>query len=142
LPNATQTGADIFACRINGANWISKSDIYSIIGHFNDDSLVAIGAHGGNFYFSALSLKLLGNTLQNSNYQITSAGPYRFYLSSDRDCHGYITPTFFYATEGNVALTKIDKTYKIISGIFNCKIPVASCDTLVITEGRFDIDYY
>ncbi len=32
LPNASQTGANILACRINGKNWVSNQGIYALGG--------------------------------------------------------------------------------------------------------------
>ncbi|MCW3074372.1 MAG: hypothetical protein JWP69_1441 [Flaviaesturariibacter sp.] len=39
---------------------------------------------------------------------------------------------------GNVTITKYDLTSGIISGTFDCKIKPANCDTIFITQGRFD----
>jgi hypothetical protein len=47
-----------------------------------------------------------------------------------------------YGTDGELALTKLDKINKIASGTFNCIIPIPNCDTLKVTDGRFDIKYY
>ncbi len=32
LPKATQTGVGIFACRVNGENWIVENSIYTLGG--------------------------------------------------------------------------------------------------------------
>ena len=42
---------------------------------------------------------------------------------------------------GNLTITKADSVLKIISGTFNFDLPTDFCDTLKITDGRFDIKY-
>jgi hypothetical protein len=44
LPLATQTGANIFACRVNGVNWIAKNSIYNRGGGVVGDTIYTWGA--------------------------------------------------------------------------------------------------
>lgn len=44
--------------------------------------------------------------------------------------------------DGKLFLTKIDTFQKIISGTFQFSIKTDFCDTLKITDGRFDIKYF
>lgn len=141
LPNATQTGANIFACRVNGVNWISDNGILVMGGGISNDTLSATGSNGGVNYFERLVIQVLGGAVQGSQYQITPTSSNKLYLSTNRTCQGIGSVTIYYAVEGIIVITKIDRTNKIISGTFNCKIPIPNCDTLNITDGRFDIRY-
>ncbi len=49
LPNATQTGANVFACRINGQNWISSTSILAMGAGIFNDSLRITGEDGKQF---------------------------------------------------------------------------------------------
>jgi hypothetical protein len=44
--------------------------------------------------------------------------------------------------QGELKLSKVDVSNKIISGTFWFNIKTDFCDTLKITDGRFDIKYY
>ena len=44
--------------------------------------------------------------------------------------------------EGSISFSKIDESNKILSGTFWFNIKTDYCDTLKITDGRFDIRYY
>ncbi len=51
LPNATQIGANMFACRVNGVNWISKTDIYHLGGGIKNDTVGVFLGGGCVFLF-------------------------------------------------------------------------------------------
>ncbi len=58
------------------------------------------------------------------------------------DQNGKVLPiTQKNATSGIIQLTKLDNSKKIVSGSFSCVIPIESCDSLRVTDGRFDIIY-
>ena len=44
LPPATQTGANIFACKVSGQNWIAKNYRSNILGYTSNDTLIVSGA--------------------------------------------------------------------------------------------------
>jgi len=43
--------------------------------------------------------------------------------------------------EGSISFTKIDRTNFIVSGQFEFSTVTQSCDTVRITDGRFDVQY-
>lgn len=140
LPNATQTGANIFACRVNGVNWISKTDIYNLGASVSNDTL-NLGGGGGGLLFNGLgfSIKQLQQgqlyLLKNSVYPIGNV----FITNAVNSCvSGTLNAR---AVSGSVSLIKYDVTNKIVAGTFSCTIPIPQCDTLKITDGRFDIKY-
>lgn len=140
LPNATQTGRNNFACMVNGKPWITKSSIFSVRATVTKDSTGASGSYGPDVYFQHFGFILKGNIPQiNISHTISGVDSY-FFLSGDHICTGYIG-VYRFKGSGAVTITKVDTAAKILSGKFNCKIPIPNCDTLKMTDGRFDIRY-
>ncbi len=143
LPNATQTGANIFACRVNGQNWISEKGIYSIGGGIYNDTLFAFGSLDVP-YIETFSLRVGEHPVEGGVYAIAINSSTIFDLLSNKNCscpNGGCTVNTIYATAGQVNITKIDTQREIVSGKFHAKVPITGCDTLFITDGRFDIRY-
>ncbi len=143
LPNATTEGKNIFACRVNGENWIVQNSIYTLGGGVQNDTLSVSGSSDGNNYFHRLTLYISENIVSGNSYNINSFN--RILLSANwTPCNGAMGSNVInqFATSGQIILTKYDADNKIISGKFSCRIPIPNCDTLNITDGRFDIRYY
>lgn len=143
LPNATQTGANIFAYLKNGVPQIVNNSSTTLGGGVRNDTLFVTGEAGDYNYFETIGIAITENVLQGNNYPINSQTNI-IKLVTNKDCFGYLGSNVItsFAVSGNIFLSKIDIPNKIISGIFNCKIPIPNCDTLNITDGRFDIRYY
>ena len=141
LPNATQTGANTFACRINGKNYIVSNWNIGSGTLLNGDTLLGCRAPFGSQSFTYLTLSLKNKfspelySLDNINYSIQ-------YLT-DSTCLGILS-TVLNANSiiGQIEVTRLDKVNRVFSGKFNCKIPLKGCDTLNITDGRFDTYIY
>jgi hypothetical protein len=138
LPNATQTGVNTFACRVNAQNWVSEPGIYKTGGSFNTDTLGCFGTVNGNI----IRLFIGGNTVQAGQYVLGVASNRYIRYSTFATCTGNLPVILLRdAVSGTVTITKIDTVKKIIAGTFNCRIPIPNCDTLNVTDGRFDIGY-
>lgn len=144
LPPATQTGADIFACLVNGKPWISEKSIYALGANITKDSLYVFGSFGERSDFDHLRFILHGNVQQGNTYRLNNIQENFAHISTDQDCQGNLLgyQLAFYAVDGTLNLTRVDTVRKFMSGTFNCIIPVTGCDTLHITDGRFDVRYY
>lgn len=148
LPPATQIGANTFGCLVNGKVYIPKG--YSGTGTPNPRVIYDIGINGYPY------LQILAKQFDNINDQIgnfslnidsiTGTGTYLIFTIKKQIGFGsYIIPgcgilpdddqTF---KTGKIFLLKYDLNNRIISGTFFMKIKPANCDTLNITEGRFD----
>jgi hypothetical protein len=68
LPNATQTGAMVFACRINGYSWNSKGYFPYINGSIADDTAKAFGQFGNSDFYQLFTLTVCGNLKINQPY--------------------------------------------------------------------------
>jgi hypothetical protein len=138
LPNATETGNDVFACRINGANYVSTGGLgYGAF--IQRDTVAARGGFkvGHNFY--ELEVGFIGNVQENISYSLADTVHTFCQFYTDSICHPVTTATFIYPRIGSITLTKRDTVNQIISGIFEVQIPVPDCDTLNVTYGRFDM---
>ncbi len=140
LPNATQTGANIFACRVNGVSWISKTDIYNLGASISNDTL-NLGGGGGGLLMNGLGFSI--KQIQQGQSYLLNTTIYPsgnvFITNAINSC---VSGTLNARTiSGTLILTIYDLTNKIVSGKFSCTIPIPQCDTLKITDGRFDIKY-
>lgn len=100
-------------------------------------------AIGGSIKPNGVSPELIflhvnGSLEVNKQYDLGSAAADGIY-SSAPICVGI--SSLVYATSGAILITKLDTTNKIVSGFFNAVFPIPGCDTLKITEGRFDYQF-
>jgi hypothetical protein len=151
LPAATDTGANIFGCLVNGQIYIpSGMGGASYSGEPNpyilyDESLYGVpylvinarqynSSHAQTADFVLNVDSLVGTGIYPLKY-----GTLWFGSDSYPSCGiaNYDTTSF---KTGEVVITKYDLADGIISGTFNFKYKVPTCnDTTYITEGRFDM---
>lgn len=147
LPNATQTGENIFACRVNGENWISEKGMYNMRAGITDTSF---GVHGGKTISSIsgeqFDIGIKNAFIQGNNTYSLGDTAYKFarYWGLNVKCfdpNGGYNTIIVKAFNGEATFTRVDRINKIVSGKFWFYIKTDYCDTLKITEGRFDIKY-
>jgi hypothetical protein len=148
LPPATQTGAHTLGCLINGQPWTPSTGVLS-------NTLVVTydpGYLGGALQVKAKRYTATGdNALQALTFgaaHVDKAGTYLFSLSGANgifytdtglaSCQNYGAPKTTTYQAGVLTITKFDLTQGIIAGTFNFKLAQPGCDTLRITQGRFD----
>jgi hypothetical protein len=142
LPNATQKGLRVFACRINGFSRIAGSGSFSINGYVTSDSVAVAGEFGDANYFERVGFIVYGNVKINFPYSLTDSIQTKFLYGTDSTCFGVSSNlTFVDYAFGSVTFTRLDSTNRVISGTFSFKAPVPGCDTLNFTDGRFDVGY-
>ena len=147
LPPATQTGANTFGCLINGKVYIPKG--YSGTGEQNYKGIYEI--FNGRPYLKLTTTQYINNDFQGEIYfsidSFLTAGIYPLRRNKNRMVYGgkffngcgisgFDTSTYQF---GQYNITKHDVISGIFAGTFSCKIKPANCDTITITEGRFDI---
>lgn len=100
---------------------------YKIIN--NSQTHVGIGIKDSlNYYHAPFSLQLSNTSL----YRVYFSDSYRTYFSTD--INTYVL--------GTLTISKLDKTNRIVAGVFNAKLFKIGCsDTIRFTEGRFDMKY-
>jgi len=163
LPPETQTGAGTFACKINGVVWQYKDPNYEFLStkpvtHWEFDN----NSYGGILYLNGLRYldginenDFLNIGLDSLNFKkeaivIPKTGnfsvSYIIYKQALQNCSQYSSNPNYdtsnnFSSSGKLNVTRFDKVAKIISGNFYCTIKQSGCDTLKITDGRFDIKY-
>src|SRR5580693_9529297 len=125
LPNATQKGSMVFACRINGQNRIAGSDIISQNGNISKDSATVFAGFGDAYYFERVSLIAYGQVKINYSYTLGDSLQTRFLYDTDSTCNGISSNvTFVHNAYGTITFTRLDSVNKIISGNFSFKVPM------------------
>jgi hypothetical protein len=148
LPPATQTGAGTFGCLINGQPYTPQGRVglgtnfdVSYDPGFNGGDLVvrtyrALASEKKSFGFNAINVTRTGAYL---------FGPGRgeahgSYNDENRalPCNDYDGSRSGTFSKGTLTITRLDVAAGIVSGTFNLVIAKPGCDTLKVTQGRFD----
>lgn len=163
LPNATQTGANNFACRVNDSNWISKDYVFSLTTSYhgsNDrDTFWILGPGFGNKTFDYISLRIKSKIQEGGTYRLNNASKnFAETFKTRATCGptvGYGGSQSNFSIDGHVTITKLSGSYNIpscctfgtydanaiMSGTFDFIIAIPNCDTIKVTDGRFDVNY-
>jgi hypothetical protein len=148
LPPATQTGANTFGCLVNGQPWTPKGNNGRENFRITYDPTYA----GGSLSIRAYRYPDQSAAFQDINMggdRINQAGTYQFVLTGDRKvfytntgkafpCNDYDGPPSLTYRSGTLTITKLDLTVGIISGTFAFTLAKPGCDTIKVTQGRFD----
>jgi hypothetical protein len=145
LPPATQTGANTFGCLVNGQPWTPRgNDGYPNYGVSYDE-----GLNGGVFDlqtyryppgskdFEALSFDVLSNC-QVGSYSFRNPRRSRVYFwNTKAKCYLDSKDSTTYR-QGTLTITKLDLKAGIIAGTFAFTLYKPGCDSVHVTQGRFD----
>ncbi|MCW3074370.1 MAG: hypothetical protein JWP69_1439 [Flaviaesturariibacter sp.] len=149
LPPITQTGAKTFGCLVNGKVYIPKGSNGS--GTPNYRAIYEL--FNGRYYFKVLTERYTNNSFDGEIYfsidSCNQIGTYPIRANKNRIVYGggffgncgisgFDTTTY---QSGSFTVTKLDISNGIFSGTFFCNIKPANCDTIRITEGRFDYKF-
>ncbi len=142
LPAQTEEGLNTFGCLVNGKLWLPEGK--------RMDRILNV-SYGPSFMGGAFSLNVRrlkndqdkefmslfsrdidkeGNYLLN-NPSIAAATYTSNVCSYDRDSTVY--------REGMLTITRLDLEAQIISGTFEFILAKSNCDTIRVTQGRFDM---
>ena len=147
LPAATQTGANTLGCDVNGQVWLPNR---------NNGPSLQVQYYKGLFLLSAANQKS-NQSISWAYKSIFGVGTYYFKSApgGGEPGAGFSNGTSNCTFESDnrdslntyVTITKLDSVKKIISGTFNLiyspsiNETYGNCDTLKITNGRFDAIY-
>jgi hypothetical protein len=148
LPNATKEGKNTLGFLLNGVAWRPKGfngtanlsidlDFNFNEGIFNIASYRTINTDTEQFTIGvsdSLNLINLPHTFSiqpNSPFGVSYTKGFCDYFSKDAST----------TATGTLTLTKLDRSNRIISGIFNASLSKSGCQLVNITEGRFDMAY-
>ena len=153
LPDATQTGANTFGAKVDGALWVpQKSPLSS-----SDMLLEAVVNGTGSLLINARNFSASPNETEFEILLKNFTGPGTYTLNSATPKYPYETASYGYFIKrnfmplnewmttsthsGSVTVSKYDEAAGIVSGTFEFdgKSIDSSAQTLKVTEGRFDI---
>jgi hypothetical protein len=157
LPPATQEGKNTFGCKINGKVWVPRVPLGAVTYtdlFFSFDEKKSLGYGYGVCNLVDLDEKIedhisiyfgpsryhLGDYCTSSDTSLER----RFSFDIRRIDERYSINEVNTNCNNTFSLTKIDTVRNFISGTFNCILHNNSNpkDSLIITEGRFDLPYY
>jgi hypothetical protein len=143
LPPATQEGKNTFGCLVNGEAWTPKGN------NGTRNLYISYDPTRNNGAFTLSTYRITSNSNQgltlfadNINYQkqftfhppVTSIILFDNYACYyDRDNNEY--------RKGTLTITKLDVSNQIIAGTFEAILAKPGCDTVRITDGRFDMRF-
>ncbi len=138
LPPITTTGENTFGCLVNGKAFVVRNSSKQVSiyqqGQLQFGSSIDDGTLDESIYM------ILGDPLiTNSIYDFKesdSNAEYQ-YRNIDVVCYYAFEDTY----EGSIQFSNIDRDNFIISGIFEFSSITEGCDTIKITDGRFDMQY-
>ncbi len=147
LPPATQTGANTFGCLVNGKAFIPYTNC-SFICDPPLQFLYDAGLRGGQFAANAEN-SIFKSTIIFGLDTVTGARRYLYYQSINHpvrlsfmpnnnvcDLSTVLDPQV--SATGFVDILKFDIQNGIISGTFEFTLAKPGCETINITNGRFD----
>jgi hypothetical protein len=154
LPAVTAEGKNTFGSLVNGKVFIPRGNI----GPANPGAYYDPNANGGSFNLSMTrfdpgdsirrSFQIIASNLNKTGaYPVTTPKKdvvftySRLRISTNTGCEYFGMDAEHVKQEGQLVITKLDTEQKIIAGTFTCTLITAGCDTVRMTEGRFDMKY-
>lgn len=154
LPDATQSGANTFGAKVNGAFWKPQG-----FGFFPANDILESTVAGNDIQIWARNFASSPNETEFYLLIKNVTGPGTYLLNQDIPSHPYpnvsygyyvkrnMTPQNEWATSssytGTVTITRFDKINSIASGTFefNAINLYNTPEPLTVTEGRFDVKF-
>ena len=147
LPAATQDGKNTLGFLLNGQPWIPKGS------RVTSNLSIDYDAGYNNGIFNIVAYNFIPTISEQFTIAIKDSLNYMqapisflltksslFGISFDKNCPLFSTYSDVNSS-GNFTLTKFDKVNRIIAGTFNATLSKQGCDTIKITEGRFDMKF-
>ena len=148
LPAATQEGKNTLGFLLNGQPWIPLG--------FNGTANLSIDFDPGfnNGVVGIAAYRILSNNVKETfgigitdslnflvpKYTIGLSNKSLYRVRFGRYCSFFSTDSNTNVS-GMISISKLDRTNKIVAGTFNATLSKDGCDTIEITEGRFDMKY-
>ena len=152
LPPETQTGAGTFGCLVNGKAYAAPSptrcrgDWQSSTKLGISATMYANGTQANETY--SISMALNGRLMDAQSFaMISSASPFPVFTPGINQFFAFAGAQCIYGgayyKPGPVELVKFDGVARIASGRFAFTLyePNSGCDTLRVTNGRFDVKF-
>jgi Family of unknown function (DUF6252) len=139
LPRATQSGKNTFGCLVNGKVWVTSTSTDAMA--FYQDGVLQISADlDGNGRDRGITMVVMGGLTQESSYDLAN-NPKTEAIIGWRNSSANCTYDRDKTLSGQLTITKLDQVKYIIAGVFEFTTFVSGCDTIKVTDGRFDLLY-
>ena len=145
LPPETTTGQNTFGCLVNGQVWRNGGvgfPNYSLaISELSENWLIIEARRKNDSSSSGFFLNIKTNVLTTNWYPLDTASCYIYYsLTVNNNMYVWSKEeNTFTSAQGFIELTRFDIPNGIVSGRFEATLTDASCGTVTITQGRFDL---
>jgi len=144
LPPATQTGANTFGCLVNGQAWTpSGNDGTSNYSLYYDPSYrngtLNIGAYryANSNSNSKQLITIYSDSLRSvGNYFLVKDGRQEAFFKDRATGCEFLGGTYY--RRGTLIITRLDLQSGIIAGTFSFTLYKPGCDSIRVTQGRFD----
>lgn len=148
LPPATQEGLNTFGCLVNGEVWVPKPSINPAIHklsyeYLKKEEYFQISAtrffnNNGIGVRQLITITINEGMTTTGNYILDSPDKRKAkYVDLESGCRHLTDMT----QTGTLEITKLDTVNHIIAGTFEFTVWTEGCDTIRVTDGRFDIKY-
>ena len=139
LPPATMEGKDTFGCLVNGKAWVTR--VSTDVGAFYQSRVFQISAGiDEKERDQGITIAVLSGIMQGNSYDLSNDPEFEALYGGTRP-----VGICFYDDEntliGQLTITKLDPINTIVSGLFEFTTFVSGCDTIRVTNGRFDVHY-
>jgi hypothetical protein len=147
LPPVTQEGKNTFGCYVNGKLWLPRGRA-GLSGPL--DASYDPDFAGGSFDIA--THRLLSDTEESYLYLymsgLTAEGTYDLadpnigaatFMTLTPSCDYSRDPTTY--RRGALSITNFDLSSQIVSGTFEFTLASTDCDTIKVTDGRFDMKF-
>ncbi|WP_201979792.1 hypothetical protein [Hymenobacter rubidus] len=145
LPPATQTGANTFGCLVNGRAWTPKGNSgYSNYTVSYDPTYrkgtlnVAAYRDGGKGVNDTQVLGFYADSIPTAGSYSLAIIDHQEGIFIDRTQACQFPGNDAYYRRGLLVITRLDRKAGIISGTFAFTLYKLGCDSVRVTEGRFD----
>ena len=141
LPPPTQEGKFTFGCLVNDTAWVPRTTV-DMTSYYQGGILYIAAEFKGKGREQNIQLVVRDTALStNVAYDLAtfpnhSAEFFWYYI--DKNICTYEPEN---TLSGTLTLTKFDKFNLIVSGVFEFTTAKKGCDTIQVTDGRFDMYY-
>lgn len=146
LPATTGEGKNIFACYVNGEVWKPYSEDFKANTRSAEyySGTLSIGALRSTKDFSEkIFIVLKDIPLTTGSYPLNDSTKYGRYIKTLAGTVGGDTYTTIPTHVGNVTITKVDQSRRIVTGTFFFKARQTNGSaTVTVADGRFDLIYH
>ena len=145
LPPATQTGANTFGCLVNGQPWTPRGNdgtsnysIYYDAGYRKGTLNIAAYRYNSSDNSSRRDIIIFSDSLKSTGlYPLTISNHQEaLFYGSKRQCE--FPQNEVHYRRGTLTITHFDLSAGIISGTFAFTLYKPGCDSVRVTQGRFD----